>query len=116
MAISRIKNETDLPEGLAALIGSSPHMARVHALAGDPPLRRRPAGFEGLARVIAGQQLSVASAAAIWQRLEARVQPFAVARFLAVPGEDLRRAGLSAAKIATLRLGVPMATKLPFMP
>jgi DNA-3-methyladenine glycosylase II len=52
--------------------------------------------------VIAGQQLSVASAGAIWQRLQARVQPFAVAPFLALPEEDLRRAGLSAAKISTL--------------
>jgi DNA-3-methyladenine glycosylase II len=37
-------------------------MARVHAFAGDPPLRRRPAGFKGLTRIILGQQLSIASA------------------------------------------------------
>jgi len=98
----RITSERDIKKGVAALIASCAHMARVHALAGNPPLRRRPPGFEGLARVIAGQQLSVASAKAIWQRLQARVQPFAVAPFLAVPEEDLRRAGLSAAKISTL--------------
>jgi len=97
-----ITSERDIKKGVAALIASCAHMARVHALAGDPPLRRRPPGFEGLTRVIAGQQLSVASAEAIWQRLQARVQPFAVAPFLAVPEEDLRRAGLSAAKISTL--------------
>jgi DNA-3-methyladenine glycosylase II len=98
----RITSESDIKKGVAALIASCAHMARVHALAGDPPLRRRPPGFKGLARVIAGQQLSVASAEAIWQRLQARVQPFAVAPFLAVPEDDLRRAGLSAAKISTL--------------
>jgi DNA-3-methyladenine glycosylase II len=34
--------------------------------------------------------------------LQERMQPFAVTPFLAVPEEDLRRAGLSAAKISTL--------------
>ena len=54
----RIRTEKDLREGVAALVGSCAHMAKVHALSGDPPLRRRPAGFEGLSRVIVGQQLS----------------------------------------------------------
>jgi len=99
----RIRTDRDIKEGVVALVSSCTHLARVHALAGDPPLRRRPTGFKGLARVIVAQQLSVASAAAIWERLEARVQPFAVAPFLAVPDQDLRRTGLSAGKIATLR-------------
>jgi len=102
-AMRRIRTERDIKEGVAALIGSCAHLARVHALVGDPPLRSRPAGFEGLARVIVAQQLSVASAEAIWQRLAARVQPFAAAQYLAVPDQDLRRAGLSAGKVATLR-------------
>lgn len=93
----------DLKEGVAALVGVCEHMARVHALAGDPPLRRRPAGFKGISRVIVGQQLSVSSAAAIWGRLEAIVQPFSPASFIALPVKKLRSAGLSAAKIATLR-------------
>jgi DNA-3-methyladenine glycosylase II len=93
----------DLRQGVTALTGVCRHMARVHALAGDPPLRRRPAGFKGLSRVIVGQQLSVSSAGAIWGRLEALAQPFTPAAFLALSANDLRRAGLSAAKIATLR-------------
>ena len=99
----RIKTEIDLKEGVAALIRSCRHLARVHALAGDPPLRRRPAGFKGLARVIVGQQLSTASANAIWGRLDAQLRPFTSETLLAVSEADLRRAGLSAAKIATLR-------------
>lgn len=98
-----IRTEKDLKEGVAALVGSCAHLARVHALAGDPPLRRRPAGFKGLARVIVGQQLSIASAGAIWQRLEAQVRPFTTESLLAAPDKDLRLAGLSAGKIATLR-------------
>jgi DNA-3-methyladenine glycosylase II len=105
-----VRTETDLNEGVTALVNSCRHLARVHALAGKPPLRRRAAGFKGLARVIVGQQLSVASAGAIWARLEERVQPFTADSFLTVPKGDLSRAGLSSAKIATLR-GVSEALK-----
>ena len=103
LAARRIRTKADLREGMAALVGACPHLARVHAVAGAPPLRRRPAGFKGLARIIVGQQLSVASAAAIWDRLEARVQPFTAQELLTVPDRDLRAAGLSRVKIATLR-------------
>jgi DNA-3-methyladenine glycosylase II len=98
----RIRTKADLAEGVAALTGSCPHLARVHAVAGVPPLRRRPAGFKGLARVIVAQQLSVASASAIWERLDARLPAFRPKSFLMLPEKDLRRAGLSAGKIATL--------------
>jgi DNA-3-methyladenine glycosylase II len=53
--------------------------------------------------VIVGQQLSVASAGAIWERLDARLSPFSPRSFLMAPESDLRGAGLSAAKIATLK-------------
>ena len=39
--------------------------------AGPPPLRRREPGFAGLAAIIVSQQVSVASARAIFGRLEA---------------------------------------------
>lgn len=87
---------------MEALVASCPHLSRVHAISGAPPLRRRPAGFKGLTRVITAQ-LSVASAAAIWERLEARVRPFTPTSFLAVPERELRRTGLSRVKISTLR-------------
>src|SRR3990172_2020185 len=101
--MGRIRTKIDLKEGVVALIRSCGHLARVYALSGDPPLRRRPAGFKGLSRVVVGQQLSIASAKAIWGRLEAQVHPFTAASFLTLPDRDLRRAGLSVAKIATLR-------------
>jgi DNA-3-methyladenine glycosylase II len=99
----KIRNEKDLKEGVTALVKTCARLARVHALAGDPPLRRRPSGFKGLVRVIISQQLSVASAGAIWRRLEAAVEPFTPSRFLSVSESDLRAAGLSKVKIATLR-------------
>ncbi len=78
-------------------------MRNVHARAGPPPLRRRPNGFPGLARIIVGQQLSVASASAIWSRVEALVRPFEPDALLAHDDAGLRAAGLSAGKIRTLR-------------
>lgn len=99
----RIGSDADIQEGLEALTNACPHLARVHALTGNPPLRRRPKGFEGLSRVIVGQQLSIASADAIWGRVRARVQPFDAATLVEVPESDLRKAGLSRVKVATLR-------------
>jgi DNA-3-methyladenine glycosylase II len=98
-----IRTNNDLQEGVAHLTRACGHLARIHAFAGDPPLRRRPAGFKGLSRVIVGQQLSVASAKAIWGRLEKQAHPFTTASFLKLSDRELRRAGLSAAKIVTLR-------------
>ena len=98
----KIRNEKDLKEGVTALVKSCARLARVHAFAGDPPLRR-PSGFKGLARVVTAQQLSVASAEAIWRRLEAAIEIFTPSRFLCVSESDLRAAGLSKVKIATLR-------------
>jgi DNA-3-methyladenine glycosylase II len=99
----RIGSDADIREGLAALTGACPHLARVHALTGNPPLRKRPKGFEGLSRVIVGQQLSIASADAIWGRVRTRVQPFEATTLLKIPDKDLRKAGLSRSKVATLR-------------
>jgi DNA-3-methyladenine glycosylase II len=98
-----IATERDIRAGVAALTRASPPMARLHGLTGDPPLRRHPPGFPGLARVILGQQLSIASAAAIWGRLQASLDPFTPEAFLALTDPDLRAVGLSAAKVVTLR-------------
>ena len=73
------------------------------AVGGPPPLRRREPGLAGLAAIIVSQQVSVASARAIFSRLEARVAPFEAGRLAAVSDEDLRACGLSTAKIRTLR-------------
>jgi DNA-3-methyladenine glycosylase II len=75
----------------------------MHDRSGLPPLRRRPGGFEGLARIVVGQQLSIASAAAIWSRTEAAVTPFAPEALLAASDATLRGAGLSTGKVRTLR-------------
>jgi DNA-3-methyladenine glycosylase II len=98
-----IATEGDIRDGVRALRRKCATMRRLHDLAGDPPLRRRPAGFEGLARIIVGQQVSVASATAIWGRTAAACTPFEPHVLLALEDKDLAGAGLSRPKIRTLR-------------
>jgi DNA-3-methyladenine glycosylase II len=78
-------------------------MERIMAEGAAPPLRKREPGFEGLARIIVSQQLSTASASAIWGRLAARYPRLAPHDIATASDEDLRAPGLSAPKIRTLR-------------
>ncbi|MDX2155945.1 MAG: DNA-3-methyladenine glycosylase 2 family protein [Hyphomicrobiaceae bacterium] len=98
-----IESEHDLAVGIRSLRRKCGVVRIMHDKAGMPPLRRRPGGFEGLARIIVGQQLSVASAAAIWSRTEAAVVPFEAPGLLAASDTTLRAAGLSTGKVRTLR-------------
>ncbi|MEZ5817328.1 MAG: DNA-3-methyladenine glycosylase 2 family protein [Hyphomicrobiaceae bacterium] len=98
-----IETEADLKDGIRALRRKCAIARLMHDAAGQPPLRRRPVGLEGLARIVVGQQLSVASAAAIWARTAALVAPFEAATLIATPDDKLRAAGLSTGKIRTLR-------------
>jgi DNA-3-methyladenine glycosylase II len=98
-----ITTEADIRAGVKALRRKCATMRHVHDTAGDPPLRRRPAGFEGLARIIVGQQLSIASAAAIWERATAACRPFEPATMLGLSEAALAGVGLSRPKIRTLR-------------
>ncbi|MEM6357819.1 MAG: DNA-3-methyladenine glycosylase [Pseudomonadota bacterium] len=66
-----IETDHDVREGCAALATLEPRFAHALDLVGDVPLRRRPAGFDALLRAICSQQLSVASANAVWAKLEA---------------------------------------------
>jgi DNA-3-methyladenine glycosylase II len=98
-----IETAADVREGVRALKRKCPHLRRVHERTGDPPLRRHAPGFEGLARIIVGQQLSIASAEAIWARLVRAVRPMTPRGFHALGDEELRGAGLSRGKVRTLR-------------
>ncbi|MEL6449653.1 MAG: DNA-3-methyladenine glycosylase 2 family protein [Pseudomonadota bacterium] len=94
-----IETDADVAEGAAWLGAQDAALARALVVAGPLPLRRRPDGFAALLNAIIGQQVSTASASAIWARLEAGglTTPAGVQR----AGEDgLRSAGLSRQKIA----------------
>lgn len=89
--------------GIRALRRKCDVIKRLHDDVGLPPLRRRPPGLDGLARVIVGQQVSVASADAIWARFSAVAGDITAARLLAMSDDDYRAGGLSRPKIVTLR-------------
>ena len=98
-----LESDAVLQRGLRELSGLDPVMARLLAEGAMPPLRKREPGFEGLAATIVSQQLSTASAAAIWGRLRALWPDFGPERLATASDEELRTAGLSAPKIRTLR-------------
>ena len=72
-------------------------------LGGHPPLRRREPGFAGLAWIVVGQQVSVASANAIYGRLNAAFPQLEAAALAAASDETLRGCGLSSPKMKSLR-------------
>ena len=99
-----IADEARLRDAAEALRAKDPELVeRLLSIGGPPPLRRREPGFAGLAAIIVSQQVSVASANAIFGRLEARIAPLDAARLAAATEEELRGCGLSTPKIRALR-------------
>jgi DNA-3-methyladenine glycosylase II len=99
-----IENERILSEAAEALRTKDPEIVEtLIAIGGPPPLRRREPGFAGLAAIIVSQQLSTASANAIFGRLESRVSPLEASRLAEATEEELRACGLSTLKIRALR-------------
>lgn len=98
-----IRTRNDIREGVSVLCRRCAVMSAMHERNGDPPLRRYGADFAGLARIIVGQQLSIASAAAIWSRLEQALPQVGAGSIARASPAVLAAAGLSAAKIRTLK-------------
>lgn len=98
----RIDTDQHVANALEALLAADPRLVPVLEVAGQVPLRRRPGGFAGLARIITAQQISDAAADAIWTRVTAQIDPLTPDGFLAAGEERLRAAGLSRPKIRTL--------------
>ncbi|MBU2962404.1 DNA-3-methyladenine glycosylase 2 family protein [Citreicella sp. C3M06] len=92
-----IESDACIAEGAAWLAELEPRFAHALSLTGPLPLRLRPDGFAQLLSAVVSQQVSVASARAIWARLEAAgmTQPGPV---LAASDEELRALGLSRQK------------------
>ena len=89
----------DVAAARPALVALDPALARAHAVTPVFDWRVREGGFSGLLHMIVDQQVSLASAAAIWKRVEeglaGEVTPTAV---LAKDIEALRGFGLSIQK------------------
>ena len=102
MTIQTIENSKELKAHISALIAIEPRFAPVYKQVGVPDLRHNAGGFTQIMRAMVGQQLSVAAAASIWQRLVDRglTTPTAIH---AATDEDLRMQGLSKQKIRYTR-------------
>ncbi|MHA7775915.1 DNA-3-methyladenine glycosylase family protein [Roseibium sp. M-1] len=98
-----IATDDDIQDGLTALLAADPRLVPIADMAGPIPLRRRKADFEGLAHIVTGQQVSVASASAIFARLQVLVEPLTAEKLDGFCDADLASAGLSRPKIRTLR-------------
>src|ERR1700733_1128914 len=98
-----LNTQADLEDAVHALVKQDPRLRPVFELTGMPALRQREPGFAGLAAIVTGQQLSTASAAAIWGRLTAAFDPFDHESLRKARADRLGRLGLSAAKIKTLK-------------
>ena len=99
----RFEDQSDLEDAMQALVKQDPRLKPILALTGMPALRQREPGFAGLAHIVCGQQLSTASAAAIWARLSAAFDPLDHDAIRKARADRLGRLGLSAAKIKTLK-------------
>ena len=101
--ILHLNTQVDLESAIHALLEQDPRLKPIFELAGMPALRRRDPGFAGLAAIVCGQQVSIASAAAIWARVSAAFDPFHHDALRRARANRLGRLGLSAAKIKTLK-------------
>src|SRR6266568_2473401 len=99
----RLNSQADLEDAIDVLVKQDRRLKPILELTGMPALRQREPGFAGLAHIVCGQQLSTASAAAIWGRLCAAFDPFDPETIRKARAERLGRLGLSAAKIKTLK-------------
>ena len=98
-----IETNADLEEGIAFLCAREPAFSRVFAATGLPPLRRKPGGLAGLLEIITYQMISLSAAAAIWQRLEAKLSPFDPQILAQLDDSAYADCGLSKPKIRTIR-------------
>jgi DNA-3-methyladenine glycosylase II len=84
----------EIDEDLAAVIDNY----------GQPPLWTREPGFPTLVYIILEQQVSLASARALYARLQEAVKPFTPGRFLKLSEVEMRRLGFSRQKAHYTRL------------
>src|SRR5579872_5306920 len=99
-----IDGEEALNAAIDRLLLLDPEIAgTLVAIGGRPLLRRRDPGFAGLVWIIVSQQVSTASANAIFKRVEANLAPLSAAGVLAADDEALRACGLSWPKMRALR-------------
>jgi DNA-3-methyladenine glycosylase II len=100
----RLDSAALVAEHIERLVAIDPRLAPVRDRAGPVQPRLSPPGFAGIAKVICGQQLSVASAAAIWSRFEQLPGALDPVSYLGLDEATVRASGFSGGKFRTLRV------------
>ncbi len=103
MLNEKLNSAEKLATHLAALLALDPRLVAVAERAGTFDLRIVPPGFAGLAQIVCGQQLSVASARAIWSRCSHLPGALEPESYLRLEEAAVRGSGFSAGKYRTLR-------------
>ncbi len=92
--------EVSLGKAARLLARRDRDFARILKTFGPPPLWARPANFSTLVKIILEQQVSLASAASLFARLEKNTVPFRPARILELGETHLKSLGLTRQKTA----------------
>lgn len=99
-----VRTTDTLTTALSHLAATEPAFAQVLDRHGHPPPRNSEPGAATLMRTIVGQQVSVAAARAMWNKLEeAYGSPPDLSRILEASDEELRALGQSRQKASYLR-------------
>jgi len=99
-----ILDEVTLAQALAELSAADADLAGVIKMYGPPPLWVREPGFPTLLYIILEQQVSLASARALYNRVRETVKPLTPRRFLKLSETRLRDLGFSRQKSLYARL------------
>jgi DNA-3-methyladenine glycosylase II len=99
-----ILDERSFEDAARKLSEIDPDLAAVVKTYGLPPLWTREPGFPSLVYIILEQQVSLASARALYERLQEVVKPFTPGRFLKQTESEMRRLGFSRQKSHYTRL------------
>ena len=99
-----VRTPESLTASLNALAEREEAFAKVLDAHGHPEPRQSPPGVETLLRTIVGQQVSVAAARSMWNKLTGKFgQPVDLQTLLAASDEQMREAGMSRQKAGYLR-------------
>lgn len=107
MTVKPLTDRMNSPEALQrhmrALLRLDPRLRAIAKIAGAFEIRLSPGGFPGLVRIICGQQLSVASARAIYGRYAELPGAAEAAGYLKLDEATIRGVGFSAGKYRTVK-------------
>lgn len=99
----RLDSPEALKRQLGGLLSRDGRLAAIAAKAGPFQIRKSEPGFAGMARVICGQQLSVASANAIWGRFATLPGALHPQSYLRLGETEIRASGFSLGKYRAVR-------------